>query len=399
MRRFVNRLAPWLYYVLPIAAALHRFDRLWKPGEFGRLDFRIYYEAVDTHHPGSLYDFRYPIDNLPFTYPPFAALLLEPVTLIGLITAERIWFVSSLVLFVWFADRCARLLPHDNLALKSVACAFIVITMPVTLSLQFGQINAVIAALLAIDMMLVDRKHRLGGLGLGLAAAIKVTPAYLGAVFAGARRVRHALVAGVTAVGATLVACVILPRDSFDYWTSALYDTERVGDIDEKFNSSLRRIVSWLGWSDSLSTMVWLVVAVVVTAIVIVRVRNSFAVGNVLAAYTIASIGGYLVSPVTWGHHLLFLGPAVALLVGDGRSIVRWAAALSFVRVIVDRSEGGEGARNSGWRILFMVLVVVLLPVDERRTDGQVAGERPTPRRWRTAAERYSTIARRSSAR
>jgi alpha-1,2-mannosyltransferase len=388
MRRIPSRLAPWLYYVLPLAAAVHRFDRLWSVTEFGRLDFRIYYQAVDTHTAASLYDFEYHINNLGFTYPPFTALVLRPLTLFGLVTAERIWFVLSLALFVWFADRCARFLPHDNLFLKSLACAFIIITMPVTLTLQFGQINAVIGALLVIDMMLVDRRHRLGGLGLGLASAIKVTPAYVGAVFAAAGRLRHAIVAGLTAIAATFFAFVLLPGSSIDYWTSVLYDTDRVGSVETNFNNSLRRIVSWLELSDALSTLVWIAVSAALTLIVIARVRRSFAVGNVLAAYTIASIGGYLVSPISWGHHLLFLGPAVALIVGDGKSIVRWATAIFAGYMVIDRIEGGEGARNAAWRILIMVLVVLLLPLDERRRSDQVAGERPTPRRWRTAAER-----------
>ena len=387
MRRAI-RGVPWLYFVLPALAALLRLDKLWTPGLFGRLDFRIYYEAVDTTTAASLYDFEYKINDLGFTYPPFTALLLRPFTLLGLAAAERIWFLVSFALLVWFAHQCARLLPHDNEVVKSLACAFIIISMPVTLTLQFGQINAVIGALLMIDMLLVVRGHRFGGLGLGLASAIKVTPAYLGVVFAAAGRVRHAIVAGVTAIAATVLAAIVLPGSSKDYWTSVLYDTDRVGSVETRFNNSLRRIVAWLDWSDSLSTLVWVALAAVVTLMVIVRVRQSFAAGNVLAAYTIASIGGYLVSPISWGHHLLFLAPAVALLVGDGRSLIRWAAAVPAVYLVIDRYHGGEDNRLSAYRILFMVMVIVFLPLDTRRDGRHVAGDRPMPFRWRTAAER-----------
>ena len=387
MRRAI-RGVPWLYFVLPVTAALMRFDKLWTPGRFGRLDLRIYYQAVDTTTPGSLYDFEYEINDLGFTYPPFTALLLRPFTLFGIVTAERVWFVVSLVLLVWFAHRCARLLPHDNEWVKSLACAFIIVSMPVTLTLQFGQINAVIGALLMIDMLLVERGHRFAGAGLGLASAIKVTPAYLGVVFAAAGRLRHAVVAGVTALAATIGAAIILPGSSKDYWTSVLYDTDRVGSVETPFNNSLRRIVAWLGWSDSLSTLGWIALSILVTVVVIVRVRQAFAAGNVLAAYTIASIGGYLVSPISWGHHLLFLAPAVALLVGDGRSPIRWAAAIPAIYLVIDRYGGGEDNRLSAYRILFMVMVVTLLPLDRRRTDRHVTAAMPTPFRWRTAAER-----------
>jgi alpha-1,2-mannosyltransferase len=388
MRRRSIRIAPWLYPVLPAIATAQRFDKLWSVTDLGRLDFRIYYQAVDTHTAGSLYDFEYRINDLGFTYPPFTALLLRPLTLFGLVTAERIWFVVSLALLVGFAHGCARLLPHDNEVVKSLACAFVIVSMPVTLTLQFGQINAVIGVLLVVDMLLVERGHRLGGLGLGLASAIKVTPAYLGVVFAAAGRLRHAVVAGVTAIAATLVAAVVLPGPSKDYWTSVLYDTDRVGSVETPFNNSLRRIVAWLGLPDSSSAVVWVALSVLVTVLVIARVRQSFAMGNLLAAYTIASIGGYLVSPISWGHHLLFLAPAVALLVGDGRSSIRWAAAIPAIYLVIDRYEGGEDNRLSAYRILFMLMVVALLPLDARRYPRHAAGARPTPRRWRTAAER-----------
>ena len=141
-------------------------------------------------------------------------------------------------------------------------------------------------------------------------------------------------------------------------------------------------------WSDSLSTLGWIALSILVTVVVIVRVRQAFAAGNVLAAYTIASIGGYLVSPISWGHHLLFLAPAVALLVGDGRSPIRWAAAIPAIYLVIDRYGGGEDNRLSAYRILFMVMVVTLLPLDRRRTDRHVTAAMPTPFRWRTAAER-----------
>ena len=384
------------WFVLPCVATLYQFDKLWPLSELGRLDFRIYYEAVDANSAASLYEFEYRILDLGFTYPPLTALLLRPFTLLGLVTAERIWFTVSLALFVWFAQCCVRLLPHDSNMLKSLACAFIIVSMPVTLTLRFGQINAVIGVLLLVDVLLVTRRARgLGGVGLGLAAAIKVTPAYLGVVFAAAGRVRHAIVAGVTAVVATLLAAAVLPGPSKDYWTSVLYDTDRVGPVDTEFNSSLRRIVSWLHLSDTASAGVWIVVSVIVTIVVIARVRRSFAVDNLLAAYTIASIGGYLVSPITWGHHLLFLAPAVALLVGDGRSWIRWLCAVPAIYVVLDPYKGGEDNVLSAGRILLMVLVIAFLPLDSR----QARAAMPAVRRWRSAAARYRTIAMSSSER
>jgi hypothetical protein len=74
--------------------------------------------------------------------------------------------------------------------------------------------------------------------------------------------------------------------------------------------------------------------------------------------------------------------------VGDGRSLIRWAAAIPAVYFVIDRYQGGEDNRLSAYRILFMVMLIAFLPLDERRAARQVAGDRPMPFRWRTAAER-----------
>src|SRR5262249_3919714 len=79
--------------------------------------------------------------------------------------AEKVWFTLSFALFVWFAYECSRLLPHSVESLKWIACAFIIISMPVTLTLRLGQINALIAALVLFDLLLMMRYEYLGGVG------------------------------------------------------------------------------------------------------------------------------------------------------------------------------------------------------------------------------------------
>src|SRR5262249_33998792 len=152
--------------------------------------------------------------------------------------------------------------------------------------------------------------------------------------FAAAGRVRQVVVATATATAATIVAGAWLLRPSKVYWTSIVYDTKRVGNVNANFNNSMRRFVSWLHLPATETTLVWIAASIVLSVIVVHRVRAAFAVHNPLAAYTIAALGSYLVSPISWGHHLIFLAPAVMLVVGNGKLWWRWLAAVPAAIVV-----------------------------------------------------------------
>lgn len=59
-------------------------------------DLRVYYGAVNSwiHHGGRIYDYEVPGTTYGFTYPPFAAVSMLPMALVGLHTAV----VGSLLL-------------------------------------------------------------------------------------------------------------------------------------------------------------------------------------------------------------------------------------------------------------------------------------------------------------
>ncbi len=89
-------------------------------------------------------------------------------------------------------------------------------------------------------------------MGIGLAAAIKLTPA-LFAVFllvtgvvAYARRgpggpwLRHVRGSAVAFAGATRPAARTLPYDSWSFWSRMVFETGRVGLVEDTANQSLR---------------------------------------------------------------------------------------------------------------------------------------------------------------
>jgi Predicted integral membrane protein len=195
---------------------------------YNALDFFIYTlggRAVtqDTH----LY-----LDQLAahwFTNTPFAAVLFSPIAAIPLTIARVIWELASVVAF---ASACMTTLKLAGYrASRTVVVAAVVMGLllePVWHSLFLGQINLFLLALVLTDISRVSR-GRPAGIGIGIAAAIKLTPAIFIILLLITRRTRAALTAGGTFVLCGLLAYLIAPGASRLYWLHLFHDTTRVG--------------------------------------------------------------------------------------------------------------------------------------------------------------------------
>ena len=201
------------------------------------VDFLVYRQAgIAVQGPGSLYTSG---DTLPFTYPPFAALVYTPFA--GLSTGWARWlhtaFGAALLIWVLVALRRRLRVP---LALV-VATA---LTMPFIRSLQLGQVNPLIFALLVTDWVVLS--HRTGILT-GLAAGLKVTPAAFGLIALLRRDWRAASAAALAFFVTVGVGALLRPQDTWAFWTRYLWDPMRVGSLDYPDNQSLKGALLRLG--------------------------------------------------------------------------------------------------------------------------------------------------------
>ncbi|HET8681603.1 MAG TPA: glycosyltransferase 87 family protein, partial [Micromonosporaceae bacterium] len=143
-------------------------------------------------------------------------------------------------------------------------------------------------------------------------------------------------VASATAAGATLFAAAAAPDASRIFWTEALWNTERIGALSFVSNQSLQGVLARLDPGDP-SRAVWLAVVLAVLAVWAWRVRRAVAAGDELTGAALTGVVGCLASPVTWVHHLVWLLPALLLLVDNGMraaprsrrrvALLAWAAA------------------------------------------------------------------------
>ncbi|SOD90014.1 alpha-1,2-mannosyltransferase [Streptomyces sp. Ag109_G2-15] len=337
-------------------------------------DLRVYYGAVHTwvHHGGRIYDYRVPGTTYGFTYPPFAALVMLPLATMGRHTA----IVASLLVNLAALAVVLRILAGPGWRRHgwyrwSLALCALALFEPLRDTFSFGQVNLVLLALVLGDSWLLSTgRGRWAGVGIGLAAAVKLTPALFIGLLLLARRWRAAGVATAVALAATGLAAWADPRASRFYWTEALWDTGRVGRLDYVSNQSLQGVLARLGEPDR---ALWAAVVLLVLCGWAWRASRAVAAGNWMAAFALTGAAACLVSPITWVHHLVWLLPSFAVLARAGHP--RPAGALyavlctSVVWLWFDDSSGIDGFLGSNiytWITLGLLLAV---PTGQPRSD------------------------------
>jgi len=303
----------------------------WAAVRRGFFDLNVYYGALNywVHEGGQLYDYVRPRTEYGFTYPPFAALTMLPMALVpwplAIVISSLLTIGAAVVMLYWLVTPMARRERWPVWVALSVAAILAAAFEPMRETFSFGQVNAVLLVLVLADfVLLLGRGSRLAGVGIGLATAIKLTPGIFIVYLLVTKRWRAAAVAAGTAAGATLLAAAIAPDASRIFWTEALWNTDRIGDLAYISNQSVQGVLARLDPIDP-SRLVWLLAVLLVLVVWVFRVRRAAAAGDELAGFALTGVAGCLLSPVTWVHHLVWLLPALILLVDRSLARRRWA--------------------------------------------------------------------------
>jgi alpha-1,2-mannosyltransferase len=293
----------------------------------GFFDLQVYYGAINywMHSGGSLYDYLLPENVYGFTYPPFAALTMLPMAVtpwhVAIVISCIACFATTTSVIYWLVDPISRRQGWVRWYAVFVALGLATIFEPLRETFLFGQVNMLLLFLVAADfMLLLGKGRRLAGVGIGLATAIKLTPGVFILYLLVTRRWRAAIVASVTAAAATVISGAIAPNTSLVFWSDAVWNTSRVGALAFISNQSLEGAVARLDPNQP-SGLLWLVGVLVVLAIWFFRVRRAQAAGDEMAGFAITGVVGCLISPVTWVHHLVWVGPALILLLDRSLAI------------------------------------------------------------------------------
>ena len=210
------------------------------------VDLHVYVGgAAMIDHPGSLYRYVYadqtPDFPLPFTYPPFAAVVFYPLHLLPFGLVAFCWTVGTMAALYGVVRISQRLLGVAAGVGHRLAMLWTGIAIwlePLRSTFDYGQINVVLA--LATLGAVFSTRWWLSGLLLGTAAGMKLTPAIGGLYFVGARRWGTALFSAVVFFATIGVSALVVGDQTRYYFTDLIFKTDRIGPICTIFNQSWR---------------------------------------------------------------------------------------------------------------------------------------------------------------
>ncbi|MEV6767172.1 mannosyltransferase [Nocardia sp. NPDC051030] len=292
------------------------------PNGMNFVDLHVYVDGSANFGSGHLYQYtdssKTPDFALPFTYPPFAALVFYPLHFLPFSVVAIAWLLLTVVaLFavVWIS--LEFIVGKDAMReqhWRTMAVAWTALSLwlePVRSTLDYGQVNVflVLIALLAVR----STKWWLSGALVGAAAGVKLIPAVTGFYFAARQRWLTVVWSAVVFAGTIGLTYLISPDETHEYFFELLGDASRVGPVGSATNQSLRGTLSRFVGHDVVSGPVWLV-AVLITAVLAILAWRSLAADDRMGTLLIVQLFGLMVSPISWSHHWIWLIPVMMWL-------------------------------------------------------------------------------------
>lgn len=288
-----------------------------------RMGGRAWLDGQPLYADGAIFQTQAGLD-LPFTYPPLAAALFSPFALLSLDGASAAITLTTLILLVvstvilltrldvWPTTDLTgepAWVRRSWLAAAIVAPAAIFLE-PVRSNFDFGQINVVLMTLVIADCV-PRRTPWPRGLLLGVAIALKLTPAVFLLYFMLRRDTRALIVTAVSATVATLAGFAFAWRDSWEYWTETVRNTDRIGTATLNTNQNIAGALARLGLDESARFILWALACFAVLGLVVWAARRALSWGQPALALMCVAMFGLLVSPVSWSHHWVWVLPTV----------------------------------------------------------------------------------------
>jgi alpha-1,2-mannosyltransferase len=368
--------SPWLPVSLAALSLAGALALAISPATGRQVDFEVY-RMGGAHILGQrLYDVYLAGFNLHFTYPPFAALLFWPFAQVSVRLGQVVWLVINLVALVALTAVSIRAVRPDWPRARIWGIALIALfpvlrLSPDILTLDYGQVNFVVALLVLVDLTVVVRlgsRTLPRGVLLGLAAAVKLTPLIFIPFLVLTRQFRAAATALCSFLVCSAAAFAVSPHSSAFYWSRKIF--ERAASLiyisDQNLHSALQRMIGTQPAPmlvDGLSLL--FIVGGLAVATWAYR-RSSPMLGILLCAAT-----GLIVSPVSWAHHYVWVVPVLAwLILGTDRprggrwwalavAVLFWVAPIWWVHD-VQQGYGGPLVLLAG-NSFFLAAVAFLL--------------------------------------
>jgi alpha-1,2-mannosyltransferase len=303
-------------------------------------DLNIYNDAglITRQLPAILYTWELKV-GVKFTYTPFAALVFSGGSLIPFWMLRWIMTATSLAaipLTAWLTLGAMGRRGAARLAATLAVSALGLWLEPVMKALYLGQIEPLLMLLVVWDLTRPDSR-RWKGIGIGIAAGIKLVPLLFIPYLLLAGKVRQAATAASTFIALIVVGFIALPAPSAAYWLTGYFIRPgRTGSVHSLVNQSLLGTLARLYGTVAPAQPAWLPLAIVVAAGGLIGGAMLSRTGRPVQGWTLVGMTSVLVSPISWDHHWVWLVPVLAMLAGlamKARPLARTAYVAAIVLI------------------------------------------------------------------
>jgi len=331
----------------------------WAYGLFdGMIDLRVYRMGGSVLlDRGSLYDAQLAGSGLPFTYPPFAAIAMLPLAAVPWGVALVLWTTLSVLCIaaIWRnslpESAWAYFLERKRVLILIGLTAASLLLEPVWQTIQFGQINLLLTAMILLDLVRpAGAKWR--GFWVGVAIGVKLTPLPFLAFLLITKQWRAFRNAVLGLLATMAIGFAVVPNQSWEYWTVVVRNANRGGGLAYTANQSFMGFLSRLGDEASWVQPVWFVLSAIFGLLVLWLARRYWLAGEWVTAISVMALAVLYASPVSWSHHWVWIIPL-------GVSLIR----------AVHRQWGGRAAVVAGvlWYGLFVLRSIWWVPYRDDR--------------------------------
>jgi len=311
---YVTAYAHWPTLRMQVDAMVYRFaaERL-----LAGLDL---YSTGLTGKPGELL----------FIYPPFAAICALPLALLDSSVVHLLWLLGVVATLTYAVVRMLKStgmqVGEGLFSLVALLVGVIAWLEPIRLTAELGQINLVLLALVVADLSPCAsrgwasslrgecpqgiKKSKWTGIGVGLAAGIKLTPALFIVYLLVTRRIRAALLATATFAATVGIGFAVAPADSATFWLHGRFDDVNRISHDPLANTSVRGLLLRLNWQPTLAA----IAAIAVAAIAVLVAAFAYRHGQGVLAVAVVGMASAAASPFSWSHHWVWFAPLVVHL-------------------------------------------------------------------------------------
>ena len=296
----------------------------WQPST---IDLQVYVYAVKDMLAGKdIFATTTPFWNLYFIYPPIAAILMTPLAFGPYALWQVVWTGGLVWAQQSVLKRCGA---PRGWKLGFIGIAVLLAVEPIRTTLGYGQVNTILMALVIADLLPDapgERRRIPQGTLIGLAAAIKLTPA-LFVIFAFLiGRTRVAITAMISFAVFTGIGAILLFRETLVFFGGLSGGDTRTASPLYTGNQSLLGVFFRLGDSSRVTALVGLAVSVVLAVLGCLVAAHWWRHDEKVFAVAIVGLTTCLASPLSWTHHYVWILPLGMGVLSPG--VPRWARYL-----------------------------------------------------------------------